>query len=81
MSMSKSCMSGKSGLYSQNLLHSDKLHSDKRKCVRLLRPCCDAKHFSTTKTIFIYRNVPGDFCVCTVRLNQWVCTLYNIVLR
>ncbi len=41
-------------------------NSDKKKCVRLLRPWRDAKHFSTSKTVFINMNVGVDLSVRTL---------------
>ncbi len=39
-------------------------HSDKQKCIRLLRPWRGAKLFSTSKTV--YMNIALDFSVRTL---------------
>ncbi len=50
----------------KNILHFQKpavAYSNKKKCVRLLRPCRDAKHFSTSKPVFTNMSVGVDLSV------------------
>ncbi len=41
-------------------------YSNNKKCVRLLRPWRDAKHFFTSMTVFINMSAGVDLSVCTL---------------
>ncbi len=42
------------------------LQYDNKKCIRLLRPWRDAKHFSMSKTVFINTSAGVDLSVCSL---------------